>query len=239
MAGGTEGTAAARSAEGDRGRRARGFGWDWPAVVAAALAPLGIIVASLAIPAGVDEPPIGEEKVAEIMEIVALHPFGTRLGFLAFATGMLLLLAALAIVRRVATRAARGRALTLTGSWLVALAAGALTIGNAFAPASWPSAARPELPRDVMIAYMGYHLLNGWDWAIIAFYPLLPLGALLLGLGLWRGRTVGRATAVLIAVPLFALIFLPLSLITLPLGIALEAGVVLLLRQVWRGVAGH
>ncbi|MFN8539504.1 MAG: hypothetical protein U0232_18750 [Thermomicrobiales bacterium] len=204
-----------------------------PTAVAALLAPLGIIVASLAIPAGVDELPDTEEKVARILDIVAAHPFGTRLGFLSFAVGMLLLLAAMAALRTVAEREPRGRTLTQLGTWLIAVAAGALAIGNSFAPASEPSAVQPGLPRDVMIQYMHYHLLNGWAWAIIAFYPLLPLGAILLGIGLWRSRVLGRVATLLIAVPLAALIALPLSLPTLPLGLALELGLVLALRQEW------
>ena len=206
----------------------------WPTAVTTLLAPLGIIIASLAIPAGVDELPTSDEKVAQILDIVARHPFGTRLGFLAFAVGMLLLLAAMATVRSVAELERRGRTLTQIGTWLVAIAAGALAIGNSFAPASEPSAVRPDLPREVMIHYMRYHLLNGWDIAIIAFYPLLPLGALLLGIGLWRGRVVSRTATLLIAVPLVALIALPLSLPTLPLGLALELGFILVLRQAWR-----
>jgi hypothetical protein len=206
----------------------------WPSAVATLLAPLGIVVASLAIPAGVDELPTSDEKVAQVLDIVARHPFGTRLGFLSFAVGMLLLLAAMAVVRSVAGRERRGRTLTETGTWLVALAAGALAIGNSFAPASEPSAVLPDLPRDVMIHYMRYHLLNGWDWAILAFYPLLPIGAALLGIGLWRSQMVSRAATLLIAVPLFALIALPLSLPTLPLGLALEVGFVMVLRQVPR-----
>lgn len=206
----------------------------WPSAVAMLLAPLGIVVASLAIPAGVDELPTSDEKVAAILDIVARHPFGTRLGFLAFAAGMLLLLEALAVLRGLAAREPRGRALIQTGAWLAAIAAGALAIGNAFAPASEPSAVLHDLPRDVMIRYMRHHLLNGWDWAIIAFYPLLPIGAVLLGSGLWRSRVVSRAAALLIAVPLLALIALPLSLPTLPLGLALEAGFILVVRQEWR-----
>ena len=50
-------------------------------------------------------------------------------------------------------------------------------------------------------------------------------------LGLWRSRVVGRVATLLIAVPLVALIVLPLSLPTLPVGLALEAGVLLTLRQ--------
>jgi hypothetical protein len=82
-----------------------------------------------------------------------------------------------------------------------------------------------------MVQYLRHHLLNGWDWAILACYPLLPIGALLLGIGLWRSRVVDRATTLLIALPLVALIALPLSLPTLPLGLALEAGLLLALRQ--------
>src|SRR5438309_2038071 len=54
----------------------------WQSVVATLLAPLGIVVASLAIPAGVDELPTSDEKLASILDIVARHPTGTRLGFL-------------------------------------------------------------------------------------------------------------------------------------------------------------
>lgn len=209
---------------------------SWPSVVATLLAPVGVIVASVSIPYGVDELPTTDEQVARALDLVARHPFGTRLGFLAFAVGMLLLLAAMALLRSIAERERRGRALTECGTWLVAIAAGALAIGNSFAPASEPSAVQPGLPRDVMIRYMHYHLLNGWDWAILAFYPLLPIGAVLLGIGLWRSHVVSRTATLLIAVPLFVLIALPLSFLTLPIGLALETGFVLVLRQAWRHV---
>jgi hypothetical protein len=141
---------------------------------------------------------------------------------------MLLLIPTMSALRSL-VGAGRGRRLVEVGTRLVAVAAGALAIGNSFAPASEPSAVRAGLPRDVMVDYMRHHLTNGWDWAILAFYPLMTIGAALLGVGLWRSHGVGRATTLLIAVPLFVLIVPPLSPPAVILGIALEAGVVLAL----------
>lgn len=89
-----------------------------------------------------------------------------------------------------------------------------------------------------MITYVGDHLLSGWDWVIIAFYPLLPLGALLLAVGLWRSRALDRLTIVLVTLPLIVLIAPPLELPTIVLGIVLEIGFirVLMARHPRRGV---
>ena len=43
-----------------------------------------------------------------------------------------------------------------------------------------------------MITYVGDLLLSGWDWVMLAFDPLLPLGALLLAKGLWRSSVLDR-----------------------------------------------
>jgi hypothetical protein len=203
----------------------------WPSVVAMLLAPVGWIVASIAIPAGVDELPSSTKKTAHILDIVARHRFSTRLGFFAFAVGMLLLIPATTILRDLTTTEPRGRRLVDAGTRLIAVAAGALAIGNSFAPASEPSAIRASLPRGVMVDYMRHHLVNGWDWAIIAFYPLMTVGALLLFIGWWRSKAVSRPTLFLVTVPLFVLIGPPLSPPTVVLGLALEAGFVLVLRQ--------
>lgn len=203
----------------------------WPTALGMLLAPVGVAVASLTIPYGVDELPTSRAKMAHTLAVVARHRFATRLGFLAFAVGMLLLIPAMAAVRATAPRQRRGRALVDVGSRLVAVGAGALAIGNAFAPASEPSAVRASLPRDVMVEYMRHHLVNGWDWAIIAFYPLVPVGAVLLGVGLWRSAAVMRATALLVAVPLVVLVAPPLSPPTVAIGAALEVGFVLVLRD--------
>jgi hypothetical protein len=188
-------------------------------------------VACVAIPAHVDELPTSSAKMARTLDIVAEHPFATRLGFFAFAVGMLLLIPAMGALRQMTDHEPRGRTLVDVGSRLVAVAASALAIGNSFGPASEPSAIRPGLPRAVMVDYMRHHLLNGWDWAIIAFYPLMTVGALVLGFGLWRGRVLSRVVTVLVAVPLFILIAPPLSPPAAVIGIALEIGFVLTLRN--------
>ena len=74
-------------------------------------------------------------------------------------------------------------------------------------------------------------LVNGWDWLIIAFYPLLPIGAALLAAGLWRSRRLRKTTVVLLAGPLFVLIAPPLCPPSALLGVALAAGFVLFLRD--------
>jgi hypothetical protein len=176
--------------------------------------------------------------MAKTLAIVEQHPFATRLGFLAFAVGMLLLIPAMDGVRQVSGRQVRGRAQVDIGSRLVAVAAGALALGNSFAPASEPSAVRASLPRDVMVDYMRHHLLNGWDWTIIAVYPLMTIGALVLGIGLWRGRTLGRVTVLVLTVPLFVLIAPPLAPTALPLGVVLEVGFLLVLRTHRRAEPG-
>ena len=123
----------------------------WPTTVAMLLAPLGIVIASLAIPSGVDRLPTSDRLAREVLQKVAAHPFETRLGFLSFAAGMLLLLPALTALR---------------------------TVGGA---------------------------------------------------GLWRGGTESRTAALLIAVPLVVLIAPPFSPATASIGLALEAGFVLVL----------
>jgi hypothetical protein len=200
-------------------------------IAAMLLSPLGVIIACLTIPSGVDELPSSSEKMASILAVVERHPIATRLGFFAFAVGMLLLIPAMAGLRQSTERQVRGRALVDVGSRLVAVAAGALALGNSFAPASEPSAVRVGLPRDVMVEYMRHHLLNGWDWAIIAFYPLMTIGALLLGIGLWRGHVLSRVTTLLVAVSLFVLIAPPLSAPAVPIGVALELGFLLVVRS--------
>ena len=195
------------------------------------LAPVGVVLACVTIPDGVDELPASNAQMAAALDAVARHPFATRLGFLAFAVGMLLLIPAMAVLRQVTGRSTRGRGLVEIGSRLVAVAAGAIAIGNSFAPAAEPSATRPGLPRDVMVDYMRHHLTNGWDWAIIAFYPLMPIGAALLGIGLWRARTLTRTTTLLITVPLVVLIAPPLSPPVAILGVALEAGFLLVVTR--------
>jgi hypothetical protein len=75
-----------------------------------------------------------------------------------------------------------------------------------------------------MITYVGDHLFSGWDWVILAFYPLLPLGALLLAIGLWRSGVLDRLTIILVTLPLLVLIAPPLEPPTIVLGILLEAG---------------
>jgi hypothetical protein len=194
------------------------------------LAPVGVIVACLTIPSGVDELPTSSAKMARILDIVAEHPFATRLGFLAFAVGMLLLIPAMGALRHITGHEPRGRTLVDVGTRLVAVAAGALAIGNSFAPASEPSAVRSSLPREVMVDYMRHHLLNGWDWTIIAFYPLMAVGAVVLGVGLWRGRVVSRTVVLLLAVPLFILVVPPLSPPAAVIGITLEVAFLLILR---------
>jgi hypothetical protein len=46
-------------------------------------------------------------------------------------------------------------------------------------------------PRPPPIEYMHQHLENGWDWAILAFCPLISIGAVLLAVGLWRALEAG------------------------------------------------
>jgi hypothetical protein len=45
----------------------------WPAAAATLLAPVGLVVASVAIPPGVDELPTSDAKTARILDIVASH----------------------------------------------------------------------------------------------------------------------------------------------------------------------
>jgi hypothetical protein len=75
-----------------------------------------------------------------------------------------------------------------------------------------------------MIEYMRHHLVNGWSWMIIAFYPLLPVGAALVAVGLWRSGQVTVVATLLLTVPLFALVVPPLCPPTAVLGVALGAG---------------
>ena len=197
--------------------------FEWASEASLLLAPLGIIVACVAIPAGVDKLPT-KSGIPHLLDIVASHAGATRAGFLAFAAGMLLMIPALSIVRRSARPGQPGQALASAGARLAAIATGAAALGDSFAPATLPTAVRPNLPRGVMITYVGDHLLSGWDWVILAFYPLLPLGALLLAIGLWRSAALDRLTIVLVTLPLLVLIAPPLEPPTIVLGIVLEAG---------------
>jgi hypothetical protein len=147
-------------------------------------------------PAGVDRLPV-RSGVPHLLDIVASHAGATRAGFLAFAAAMVLMIPALSIVRQCVRAGLAGQALVSAGARLAAVAAGA-AIGDSFAPATPPTAVRPNLPRGVMITYVGDHLFSGWDWVILAFYPLLPLGALLLAIGLWRGAALDRLTIILV-----------------------------------------
>jgi hypothetical protein len=201
--------------------------FEWASEAALVLAPAGIIVACIAIPSGVDELP-SRSTIPHLLNIVAQHASATRVGFLAFAAAMVLMIPALSILRRSIGPGAAGQALAGAGARLAAVATGAAAIGDSFAPATLPTAVRPNLPRAVMITYVGDHVLNGWDWVILAFYPLLPLGALLLAVGLWRGGQ-DRLTIILITVPLLALIAAPLELPTIVLGILLEIGFIRIL----------
>lgn len=203
---------------------------EWPTAAAMLLAPVGVVVACLCIPPGVDELPTSDRKMATTLDAVARHPFATRLGFLAFAVGMLGLPPAMAVLRSMHDTSP-GRRLVEIGSRMVAVAACALAIGNSFAPATEPSAVRAGLPRDVMIDYLRHHLVNGWDWAIIAFYPLLPVGAVLLGVGLWRGQALSHVATLLVVAPLVVLVAPPLSPPFAVLGLALGTGFVLVLRD--------
>jgi hypothetical protein len=203
---------------------------DRVTIAAMLLGPIAYGVACLAIPYGVDQLPTSNEKMRHTLDTVAHHAFATRLGFFSIAIGMLLLLPAMSVLRAVVPHEAPGRVLVDIGARLVAVGAAAIAIGNVFAPASEPSAVRAGLPRDAMVTYMRYHLVNGWDWAILVFYPLVTIGGVLLGIGLWRSRSVSRAAALLIAIPLVLLLGPPLSPPTVVLPIALEAGFVLVVR---------
>jgi hypothetical protein len=202
--------------------------FEWASRAALVLAPAGIIAACIAIPAGVDDLP-SRSRIPHLLDIVAQHAGATRAGFLAFAAGMVLMIPALSILRQSVRPGRPGQALAGAGARLAAVATGAAAIGDSFAPATLPTAVRPNLPRAVMITYVGDHLLNSWDWVIIAFYPLLPLGALLLAAGLWRNGALDRLTIVLVTLPLLALIAAPLELPTIVLGIMLEIGFIRIL----------
>jgi hypothetical protein len=63
---------------GETRTEAGGFVVPWPSVVAMVLAPMGIVIASLAIPTGVDRLPTSDDRARDVPARVAAHPFERR-----------------------------------------------------------------------------------------------------------------------------------------------------------------
>jgi hypothetical protein len=121
--------------------------FEWASEATLVLAPVGIIMACIAIPAGVDELP-SRSGIPHLLDIVASHAGATRAGFLAFAAGMLLMIPALSALRRRVRPGLPGQALVSAGARLAAVAAGAAAIGNSFAPPRCQLPSAPTCPEQ-------------------------------------------------------------------------------------------
>jgi hypothetical protein len=97
----------------------------------------------------------------------------------------------------------RGASLVAIGWRLVAVGSAGGAVGNAFAPLVVPSTA--GFDPVLMGRFVHHHETSAASLAILAVYALLPVGAVVLLVGLWRTAALPRPVAVALAVSLGAI----------------------------------
>jgi hypothetical protein len=153
---------------------------------AGAVTVVGSVVAGLLVPSAVDQISSTDAYGMRKVLVAAQHANEVRVGYLSLIAALLCIAPA---TRRVLLFAPRRGALLVNVAWrLIAVGASAGAVGNAFAPLVVPSAA----PFDpvVMGAFIHHHETSAVSYGIISVYLLLPLGSLLLIVGLVRAGTI-------------------------------------------------
>ncbi|MEA3076131.1 MAG: hypothetical protein QOF60_1039 [Actinomycetota bacterium] len=120
----------------------------------------------------------------------------------------------------------RGAALVNVAWRVIGIGAAAGAVGNAFAPLIVPSAAAYD--PAVMGAFIHHHETSAVSYAILAVYLLLPVGALLLIVGLLRAATIPWWGVVALGLSLGAITPLRLGLQAIVDGFVLAAALALL-----------
>jgi hypothetical protein len=155
--------------------------------VAGIVTAVGLVVAGLLVPSAIDR--ISDTDAHGIRKVLlaARHTNEIRVGYLFLIAALLCIAPATRRVLMFAPR--RGRVLVNVAWRLMAVGAAAGAVGNAFAPLVVPSTAAGFDP-GVMGAFVHHHETSAVSYGIIAIYLLLPVGALLLILGLLRAGTI-------------------------------------------------
>jgi hypothetical protein len=155
-------------------------------VAAAGATAVGLIVAGLLVPSAVDHIADSDAYGTTKVLVAARHATEVRVGYLALVVALLCIAPA---TRRVLLFApGRGAALVNVAWRLIAVGASAGAVGNAFVPLIVPSAAAYD--PAVMGAFIHHHETSAASFAILGVYLLLPVGALLLIVGLVRAATI-------------------------------------------------
>jgi hypothetical protein len=170
-------------------------------VMAAAATAAGLIIAGVLVPSAVDHITDSDAYGTKKVLVAAQHATAVRVGYLALIVALLCIAPA---TRRVLLFAPRRGAALVNVAWrVIAVGAAAGAVGNAFAPLIVPSGA-PFDPA-VMGAFIHHHETSAVSYAILAVYLLLPVGALLLIVGLLRAATIPWWGAVALGLSLGAI----------------------------------
>jgi hypothetical protein len=196
--------------------------------VAAVVAVASLLVASFLVPSAVDAVATNEQQGLDVVRVTAAHPTAIRVGFLLVVLGLLCLGPAVRGLRALAPD--RGRVATGVGWRLVAVGSAAGAVGNAYATLVLPSTA--GLDPAVMATFVHRHETSAASFAILAFYALLPIGGVLLTVGLIRARTVPWWQPLLVGIPVVAFMPAPLGPVSAVLALAAGAGLALQWRAV-------
>jgi hypothetical protein len=190
-----------------------------------------MVVASLTANPTVDAVALTHEQARTIVDEVNLNPDLIRIGFLCI---VVMLLSIGPIVRPLRSLApSRGSALAEIGYRLICIGSVFGAVGNAYAPLVLGSVA--GLDRDVMASFV-LNLETSWpSFLILGFYALLPVGTVLLGVGLIRASTVPVWRIILFVVVFFAIMPIPFGYGSLALAVLFAVVYLVLMRPAIAG----
>lgn len=196
--------------------------------IAAAVTFIGALAASslLADPA-VDAVAQDREQARTIVDAVAAHPTQVRLSFLFIVIALACIGPVVRPFRRLAPE--RGALLTELGYRGMCIGSIAAAVGNAYAPLVLASTA--GLDRDVMADFALANETSAASYAILAVYALLPIGAILMAVGLFRAHTLPWWQPMLFGVAFAAIMPCPIGPASLVLTVGFAVVLVVLRRR--------
>jgi hypothetical protein len=171
----------------------------------------GIVAATVLVPSSVDAVPLDHEQALAIVREVARDPGRIRAGFFAIVVFMALLGPAIRPLRRLAP--SRGAVCTEVGYRLISIGSIAAAVGNSFAPLTLSSSV--GLDENVMADFFQGNSTSFASFAILAVYGLLPIGSIVLTVGLLRTGAVPAWQPIVLGIGLFGLMPSPLGPLTL------------------------